>query len=141
MDWTWIDILIHILLLPIYQIVGTLKHEGAHAIAAKLSGFEIMSFKFLPHRYNGSFYWGRVTWKPKALFTKPNTHMFLAPYYVDIVCIVAASAVIWNVDWESFFWFAFTVIMLGFSPIVDTAYNVLKWKLKGTGDWARAMNL
>ena len=40
-DWLWL------LLLPIYLIISTYRHESAHAIVATMQGAEVLKFVFL----------------------------------------------------------------------------------------------
>jgi hypothetical protein len=131
--WSWQDVLIHVLALPVYQILGTIRHEGSHAIAALLYGRNIVEFRFLPgRRDDGHWYWGYVGFDGPA-----NGVILLAP------SIAAAASVI---CWFKFVrplelgthWWLFTTIALLASPIVDTLYNLGKWVFQGRGDFAQA---
>ena len=55
-DWLWL------LAYPLYQILGTIRHEAGHALAAWLQGAEITEFVFLPGMRGEIFYWGYVRW-------------------------------------------------------------------------------
>ena len=70
-------IVVHALCYPIYQILGTLRHELAHAIAARMSGVKLLEFKIMPHFYNDTFYWGRVQYDPATLH-RTNIHRSIA---------------------------------------------------------------
>jgi len=126
---------IHALLAPVYLVLGTLRHEGMHAITAWRYGAEIIAFKVIPHRFNGRFYFGRVQWQ--AVFTDHQKRMVLGmPYLFDVVCITACVVTLVRVEMTDFHVFAVTVINLGISPLVDLLYNVGKWLFRGTGDLA-----
>lgn len=53
--WFWAS---HLLIVPIYIILGTAKHELAHVITAKIKGFTVKTFKVIPSYYNDRFYMG-----------------------------------------------------------------------------------
>ena len=135
MEWSWWDVLVHLALYPAYQILSTARHELAHAIAGRLAGLRILEVHILPTRRDGRWYWGFVRWEGM-----PNVHCFLAPYYVDLACLPAG---IWLTvrppAWPFHAWAA-AVVMLLVSPAIDTLYNLLKWRLRGTGDFAAAFD-
>lgn len=141
MDWNWNDILIHALLIPVYQIVSTFRHELFHAIMVWRDGLKITAFKVFPHKYNGRFYWGRVSWTGTPSSGQAAKHIFLMPYYVNLLCLTVGVPLVLMYGWSQFHYLAVTTIMLIVSPVVDTTYNVLKWKLTNSGDWAIAMKL
>lgn len=75
MPW-WIFLLIAI---P-YLFLWILVHEGSHALTTLFKGGKVLSFKPWPHRENGKFYWGRVTYQ----YWGDNGDSILAtPYIVD----------------------------------------------------------
>jgi hypothetical protein len=135
MAWSWWALLVHLALYPVYQVLSTARHELAHAAAGWLSGLRILEVRVIPCRRDGRSYWGYVRWEGT-----PNVHCHLAPYYVDLACLPAG---IWlAVDppaWPFHAWAA-AVVMLLVSPVVDTLYNLLKWRLYGTGDFAAALH-
>lgn len=135
-DAGWKVLLIHLLAYPIYQILGTLRHEGAHAIAAMLYGFRIIEFKVFPHVADGKWYFGHVYYDTGG--EEPSSNIHLAPYYVDVICGVALAAVLRLVEFSNVHWALFALIMLGVSPVLDTGYNVMKWFLWRRGDFAMA---
>jgi hypothetical protein len=140
MNWTWTDVLIHLLAYPIYQIIGTIRHEGSHALAAMSCGASILEFRFLPHRREGKFFWGYVSWS-SGLDLEQMRLVYLAPYLVDVFLLITGSVVLRMHQFENFHWLAFAVIMLLLSPAIDTLYNLGKWAVKGTGDFADARRL
>jgi len=148
MNMWWRDALFHLLAYPIYQILGTIRHELAHVIAYWLSGYGVKELRVFPFRdTNGTFYWGRVLPESRMGATH-NVHMHLAPYYVNTV-LCGAWAIFAMIIWERTnqlsgineqeYNVLLAITILTFvSPIVDTGYNLLKYLWRGTGDFARA---
>lgn len=144
----WPDLFLHFIPgLIVYQILGTMQHELAHAVAFLFAGYGINKLKILPGRINGRWYWGYVT-----PFAKPGAHqtihMHLAPYYVDILKLISwivmytQTARPWipmhsRLDYHV--WVAFTMFFL-VSPLVDMIYNLMKLWLQNRGDFRRAIN-
>ena len=132
--WIW-----HLIAYPIYQILGTLRHEGAHAAEVIWHGGVVFEFRILPHFYRGSFYWGRVRWVTPITVAQA-IDVLKAPYYVNVACIawgmVLARAVQLQVVSMDHFT-RFGLIMLVLSPAIDTLYNLGKWFIHGVGDFAR----
>jgi hypothetical protein len=50
--------LLWILAYPAYQIIGTIRHEGSHALAAMAEGVEVKKFVFWPNVDLEHFSWG-----------------------------------------------------------------------------------
>lgn len=133
MSWEWVDLLWHLLAYPIYQVLGTIRHEGAHAIVAKLYGAEILEFKFLPFRRDGRFYWGYVGWHGDLDAAQVSV-VKKAPYLVNVLLVVVWFVVSRAYAFEQFHWFAFTTAMLLVSPVIDSAYNLFKALVWRRGD-------
>lgn len=144
----WHYLLLHLTLgYPIYQLLGTIKHELAHAVAFKLSGFGIQEFRILPFRNNdGTFFWGCVTPEIKD-GARDNVHIYYAPYYVDFVLIVTGLLFGFclrsHIDLATFTTLEvnglITAVMLTIvSPIVDILYNLYKYWRWNRGDFAQA---
>ena len=133
--WIWV---IHIALYPLYQIIGTWKHEGAHALAAKAQGLTIVEFKFIPSRVDGRWLWGYVRWTGGVA----NMTTLLMPYYVDAALFCVSVGLFTGIaeEWWAqhiqlfFLSFILTIIL----PLVDVIYNLGKWWIKDTGDFAEA---
>jgi hypothetical protein len=131
--------------LLIYQLLGTIRHELAHAIAYALCGWKVTEVLLLPHWYRNKFYWGRYTAEVQG-GAKQSIHLHLAPYEACALALgiwfavarwlpppwVADERLAWNL------WAAFTALFL-ISPIIDTLYNLLKLVLWKRGDFWRAM--
>lgn len=105
--------LLWILAYPIYQLVGTLRHEAAHALAAVAFGGRITAFVFWPTPGR----WGYVSWTgPSGFLTSA------APYLLDLATFLAAFVLVGC--WGMRRWVALNVIALGvLSPLVNSAYN------------------
>lgn len=133
MDWAqwWI----HLLFAPIYLVIGTVRHEGLHALTAIRYGGTITVFEVLPHWHKGEFYFGRMF--AKGTFTVGQKRSIAAaPHMFNVLLVIVAYFVLTNWCTESFHLFAAVAVNLVISPIVDTLYAVLKAVVKGTGDMA-----
>ena len=116
-DWLWL------LLLPVYLIISTYRHEAAHAIVATAQGAEVLEFAFWPSIYKtGKFYFGYVSWQGG----ETNWLVDAAPYFMDILTYgVFFPIVFWvRFPWHSL-WLNLVIIGL-FSPIVNTFYNYIR---------------
>ena len=128
MVWSWQGLLLHLLLYPLYQVASTARHELAHAVTAWLSGLKVTEVRVIPCRRDGRWYWGYVRWEGT-----PNVHC-----YVDLACLpFGVWLAVTRPEWPLHAWAA-AVVMLLVSPVVDTIYNVLKWRLYGRGDFTSA---
>jgi hypothetical protein len=135
-ECTWQAVALHALLYPLYQIISTVRHELAHAIAARLSGLTVTEIRVLPCRRDGRWYWGYVRWEGTA-----NVHCYRAPYYVNAACLpVGVWLALDPPAWSLHAWVVAIVLLL-VSPIVDTLYNLLKWRFYGRGDFAVVSDL
>lgn len=133
MAWHWTIAL----WIPAFWLWQILRHEGAHALAAFFTGYDITAFVFWPHVKDGRFYWGRVD----ILGPLPIPDVFwLAPYYADLVAAFAGALVMILVPLECY-WLTFTFVMLTVSPLVDVAWNVWKFLHRNEGDIAEAVKL
>jgi hypothetical protein len=151
MSWEWLtlrwpDAVWHIIPgLLIYQILGTIRHELAHALAFRLCGWKLTGVYVLPHWHGGGFYWGRCTAELQG-GAKHSVHISLAPYEVG-----ALSAALWfavmkwlpppwaasdRLSWN--LWAAFTAMFL-ISPVVDFLYNLGKMLFAKRGDIYKAV--
>jgi hypothetical protein len=105
---------------PIYQVIGTIRHESAHALVAVLNGGEVIRFSFLPSVVKGKFYWGYViTSGPKGWLT------LFAPYLLDLITFIfffiLCMAVLFKRRW---IWLNLVIIGL-VSPLANSLYNYL----------------
>ena len=104
---------------PFYQLVGTLRHEAAHALVARLEGARIQRFVWWPtFRGSGRVRWGYVAWQGETSWLA-----IAAPYLLDLLTfgvayLVCARGLI------RCRWLWVNVVILGIvSPLVNSAYN------------------
>ena len=111
-DFVWI------IAFPIYQIIGTLRHEGGHAIAALLSGVSVTEFVFWPSITKYGFYWGYVR------VAGPTGWAFLAaPYFIDLLTFALFFSICtWALIQRKWIWLNLVIIGL-ISPFVNSFYN------------------
>ena len=116
-DWFWV------LLLPVYLILSTYRHEAAHAIAATLQGAEVVKFVFWPSIYKtGEFYFGYVSWRGGTT----NWLVDAAPYLLDILTYSIFFPIVY---WIKFRWHGLwlNLVIIGLvSPIINSLYNYIK---------------
>jgi hypothetical protein len=122
--------LVWILAYPLYQLIGTFRHEASHALVAFLQGARIREFVFWPASTGSGFSWGYVSW------SGPTTWMATAaPYLGDLVAFALFFRVCARVKLRSH-WVWVNVVIVGMiSPLVNSAYNYLNG-LRGRGDVA-----
>ncbi|MEV6970025.1 M50 family metallopeptidase [Hamadaea sp. NPDC051192] len=68
---------------PVYQIFGTIRHEGSHALVAKLEGADVTNFVFWPQTDLGRFTWGYTQWTGDTGWATDA-----APYLCDLLWFV-----------------------------------------------------
>lgn len=104
----------------LYQIIGTLRHEGSHALAGWLEGAAITEFVFWPSLDQGRFLWGYVR------FSGPTGWLTVAaPYFVDLLTF---GLFFWLCTRLRFphRWLWLNAVIVGMiSPLANTAYNYL----------------
>jgi phosphoglycerol transferase MdoB-like AlkP superfamily enzyme len=102
---------------PLYQIIGTLRHEASHALAAVLEGATIEEFVFWPTRG----YWGYVRWSGQTTWVSTA-----APYFVDLVTYAVFFVICTRVRFKRQ-WVWVNLVALGLvSPLVNSAYNYFR---------------
>ena len=106
--------LLWILAYPVYQIIGTLRHEASHALAALLEGARITEFVFWPTRG----YWGYVIWEG------PVTSATIgAPYVCDLMTFGLFFVLCMAARFERR-WVWLNAVVLGMiSPLINSVYN------------------
>ncbi len=99
---------------PIYQVIGTFRHETGHALAAIAFGGVIEEFVFLPTEG----YWGYVRWDgPHNLFTTG------APYLLDLLTFLIFFVLCMQLSFRRR-WIWLNLVIIGvFSPLINSAYN------------------
>jgi hypothetical protein len=112
--------LLWLLAYPIYQIIGTLRHEGSHALAGVLSGVQIQKFVFLPSITNGQMYWGYVNFQGPV-----DWPVLAAPYLVDLLTFSFFFVICLRIKFARR-WLWLNLVIIGLiSPLINSAYNYL----------------
>ena len=106
--------LLWILVYPVYQLIGTLRHEASHALAALLEGAKVTEFVFWPTRG----YWGYVNWEG------PVTSATIgAPYVCDLMTFCFFFVLCMAARFERR-WVWLNAVAVGMiSPLVNSIYN------------------
>jgi hypothetical protein len=114
----WIDLL-WLLGYPIYQIFGTIRHEGSHALVATLEGATVTNFVFWPQNDLGRFTWGYVQ------FTGGTTAWTdAAPYLCDLIWFVAFFFIVTRLPIPNHILWINLVIVGLVSPLVN---SLVQW--------------
>jgi hypothetical protein len=121
--------LLWMLAYPIYQTIGTFRHEGSHALAAMAEGAKVTNFVFWPNFDLGRSTWGYVTWDGStSWFTTA------APYFCDLITFFIALLVILEAR-PKLRWLWFNILVIGIvSPFVNSAYNYSGGLARGFND-------
>jgi hypothetical protein len=110
--------LLWLLLYPVYQTIGTFRHEGSHALAAMAEGAKVTEFVFWPGFDLGAFSWGYVSWHGSTTWFTTA-----APYFCDLLIFFVALLVILQVKPQRR-WLWFNILIIGMlSPFINSAYN------------------
>ena len=111
--------LLWLLAYPIYQLVGTLRHEASHALAALLEGAEIRQFVFWPTVREGrGFSWGYVRWHGHT-----SWRTAAAPYFVDLITYLLFFWVCTRMQFKRR-WVWLNAVVIGLvSPLINSLYN------------------
>jgi hypothetical protein len=107
--------LLWILAYPLYQLIGTFRHEASHALIVLASGGEVTEFSFWPT----SGYWGYIRYEGEP----PPILMDAAPYLVDALTFLVFFLICMTLlfKWR---WLWINLIAIGIvSPLVNSAYN------------------
>jgi len=112
--------LLWILAYPIYQIIGTIRHEGSHALVALMEGARVTEFVFWPSFTKYGFYWGyvRITGSTGLVF-------LAAPYLVDLITFAVFFCVCMLLLIRRK-WIWLNLVIIGMiSPFANSLYNYL----------------
>jgi hypothetical protein len=113
---------------PLYQLIGTFRHEASHALAAVLQGATLERFVFWPTWSESSFRWGYVSWSGST-----NWVTTAAPYLCDLATFVVIYLVCTRLRFRRH-WVWVNLVAIGeISPLINSAYNYLNG-LRGSGD-------
>src|SRR5262245_8039879 len=114
--------LLWLLAYPLYQIVGTIRHEGSHALVGFVEGAHITEFMFLP-RFDEKAWiiWGHVSFDDATSWPT-----YAAPYFCDLVIFILAFLLLYFCTLKHH-WLWINVIALGlFSPLFNSVWNYAK---------------
>lgn len=123
--------LLWLLAYPLYQIIGTIRHEASHALVAWLQGADIVKFTILPGIHeNGRFYWGYVVWRGGQV----NWLTTAAPYLCDLLTFALFFALC--MTWvTSHRWLWLNAAILGMaSPWLNSLYSYTSGLIWGRND-------
>ena len=110
-DFLWL------LAAPLYLLATTLRHEGSHALAALLEGYEVVDFVILPS-LQGGFTFGYA-----ALPSDPGWPVYAAPYFCDLLTFGAALLVCFFVE-RIPRWVWLNIVVIGIvGPLLDSVYS------------------
>lgn len=113
--------LIWLLAYPLYQIIGTMRHEASHGLVAWLGGATITRFVFWPTiDPQRGFRWGYVQFSGST-----GALTLAAPYLADLLTF---GFFFWLCTRARFGrrWLWLNAVIIGsISPLANTAYNYL----------------
>jgi hypothetical protein len=110
--------LLWILAYPAYQIIGTIRHEGSHALAAMAEGAQIKKLVFWPNVDRGYFSWGYASWHGHTTWFATA-----APYFCDLITFFVALLII-LVAKPKPRWVWLNVLIVGMlSPFINSLAN------------------
>lgn len=121
--------LLWLLAYPVYQTIGTIRHEGSHALAAMAEGAKITEFVFWPSFLNGKFYFGYLDWKGSTTW-----FAIAAPYFCDLIIFFVALLVILEAKPRRR-WLWLNILIIGMlTPLLNSAYNYFGGLARGVND-------
>jgi len=107
-----------IILAPLGAFLSLNLHELAHCVVVWAIGGRVIGFKPWPHRHEGRFYLGRMTWERDTPRTKCECRWFYG--------IIPLRAALFMLTWVAL---AFSL----FLPLLALAF----WDLIDLGDWLK----
>ena len=114
---------------PIYQLVGTARHELSHAIVAALQRARITKIEILPSFQPHGFLWGYVEWTGGHTDALVTAAPYLCDFAMFLVFLPALHACRPGPCW---LWINCFIVGL-LSPLIDTAANYTKLFRRGSG--------
>src|SRR5690242_19390678 len=81
--------LLWVLALPVYQLIGTVRHEAFHAVVAAAEGARITRFVAWPSVYEHQFLWGYIIWQGRT-----DVLVTIAPYLGDLLTFAVFFVVV-----------------------------------------------
>lgn len=125
--------LLWLLAIPLYVLIGTLRHELSHAIVALLLGGQIERLVFWPTWSETGFRWGYVVWYGRVALV-----VTVAPYLCDLAMFALFFVICKRIRFRRH-WVWVNLVIIGLiSPLLNSAYNYVRG-LMGSGDVARLL--
>ncbi len=111
--------LVWLLAYPAYQIIGTIRHEGAHALAVLAEGGRVLRFVFWP-TWDRQFFWGYVSWSGRI-----DWLVSAAPYLLDLLTFAVFYLICTRAGIRRH-WVWVNLCVIGLvSPLVNSGYRYL----------------
>ncbi len=114
--------LLWLLAYPVYQIIGTARHELSHALGAVIQGGEVLDMAIVPsYSETSGLRWGWVTVTNVSSWTLVS----VAPYGVGLILALCTLLILKKTRLPR--WVRLNCVILGvLSPLLDLAYNYAK---------------
>ncbi|GAC1354201.1 MAG: hypothetical protein NVSMB38_32030 [Ktedonobacteraceae bacterium] len=117
---------------PLYQVLGTIRHEASHALVAFIEGAKIEQFVVLPSLVRGQIAWGYVSWSGRTDWVP-----LAAPYLCDLLTYLLFFFICTHLLFRRH-WVWINVIILGLiSPLVNSGYEYLVAFVRSWSDIAQ----
>jgi hypothetical protein len=100
---------------PVYQSIGTIRHEGSHALVAKIEGANITKVVLWPNTDLGRFTWGYTQWDGQTSWLTTA-----APYFCDLIWFVGFFFLVTRVPIRNHMLWLNLVIVGLISPLVNS---------------------
>lgn len=119
---------------PLYQTIGTMRHEASHALFALVEGATIKQFVFWPSMRDSTFYWGYVRWSGQVSWV-----VTAAPYLVAFAWYVVFFVICTRISFKRH-WIWVNLVAIGLiTPLVDSAYNYIRGISGSANDVAKLL--
>jgi hypothetical protein len=123
--------------LPLYLVIGTIRHESGHAFMAMAQGAEILEFNFIPAFRGSQFYFGYVRWTGGST----NWMSIAAPYFLDLLTFTIFFVICYFGRFRHH-WRWLNLMILGLvSPLVNSGYQYFKVGLSMSSDIGRLLEM
>lgn len=119
-----------LLALPIYQLIGTARHEVSHAIVAAAQGAHITRIVVLPSFQPEGFLWGYASWTGGHVTELATAAPYICDLAVFLLFLPLCALAVHSPRW---LWINCFIIGL-LSPLIDTAANYSKLFRRNIGD-------
>lgn len=116
--------------LPIYQTIGTIRHEAGHALMALALGREVTEFVFFPgFTQQGQLYFGYMGYTGRSHWL-----IVAGPYILDVLTFfVFYMITMWLPFKRHWLWLNLVIFGL-ISPLANSTYQYIKPLIGMNGD-------